>query len=330
MSTVSRNKTPLGIYVLGSCGITVGGEYSATARSSRGKSARIIGLDSSRSEEGTDVPFVVERMEGMSGGGKVMKNIHNANSEDFVDTVFTKHKPCGFNVVIAGTSGATGAMLLLNCVEKFLAEKVPFVVFQVIDVTSEIEIRNAKDYSRNLDALRVKYNAPIAIRPFKNAPGVTLREINRDICRELDLVSLLLTEDNNVLDYADIYHFLRYNEAIKINPALSELKIYDQTTIQQVRENEKPPVAIVSIYKDRLDIKNDIVGMAYRAPGEFNKDEILPDNMTELHFVLTHGELTEQLSTLINDQKDRASIAKTVYSENKQLGNSDGSFSFGD
>lgn len=259
--------------------------------------AEYLALDSSDANDSEGL-FEVERMPGnrddlATGSGKnMMTNYHKA--VPFVKEMTTKHGVGRFNIVMASTSGGTGAMLATLVVRELIQRNAPFVIVLITDKTSIKENQNMVNTLRSLVSQTTsnQLNKVIPFIAIENDPGRTRGQINEVVANNLNMLSIFLNEDNEEADFEDIKNALSYSEVTGVPATLSKIRFFNKEAAIEFNES-RPPVSVVSLFSEIDLVVPRFQGSVYRATGVFNP--VFGESLDELHMVLDHGEAIQEL-----------------------------------
>lgn len=310
----------INLYLCGGSGINIGGTYKRIAKCTNGKEANFIGIDFS----GNNIPdndlFPV--LQGNEGGSGKVRSENYKGTDIFLESVLSQHKPNKFNIVVMSSSGGSGSVIGHDLIKELLIQDKVVVGVIIGDNSSNVEMQNNVNTFMTLDSYRRELNKPIAYTYAENQTGKTRGQINEGICNRLDLLSMLLTEQNEEMDYKDVRNFFCYTNATNIPATLTQLNFFDQDSIKEYKG--KPPVALASLYTSRDQVTNRLSDVAYRTTGVFKAGIKLPDDMTEFHVTLDHGESVAELLKLMGTNKDRTTMSKTRFSSSQNLSDATG------
>lgn len=313
------SKSKLNYYLCGGCGINIGTELKQSTRTPNNKAAYLVGLDSSDSNPSMGM-FEVEHMKqagsdtATRGSGK--KKITNyLQAEEFVEQVINKHKPKDINIVVGSTSGGTGSMLTTLVIRNLAKRNVPFIAVFVNDFTSIQEMENAIGTLRSTAAQTSKnfLNAPIPFMAFNNEENITRGQVNQNIIEQLDLLSIVMTDDNEEADYADIKNTLTYSKHFGVSPALSHIKFLGKEQAMDYQGNR--PVAVISLFSNKESIVPRFTGTVVRTTGIFSEESVRPAGLEELHMILDHGEYLQEIQSILTDYRSLKREAEEEFSE---------------
>lgn len=315
-------KTEVTYFLCGGAGINAGVHLKKNSRTAVNKHAQFIGLDASNANSSDDL-FPIEQMtvigkgETKAKGSGKKRSTNYEQAESFVADVLKKHKPSGLNVIVGSSSGGSGSILITTLIRELTKKNLPFVVCFISDFTSLIERNNAVSTLRSTVAQTSQNVLGVSIPfiHFINEEGVTRGQVNDQIVDRLNLLSLFLTESNEEADYEDIKNMLTYSKHYNVAPALSQITFHDQDSA--ANWNGPTPVATYSLFEDRDSIVPRFSGSVVRTTGVFGKLNAKPNNTTELHMIMDHGNYLEQLSNEMTKlQEAKEEVADTFAQHN--------------
>lgn len=304
-------------FLCGGTGINIGLALKKGTKTLGNKNARFIGLDSSDSNK-SDEAFPIERMKDTRGSGKDrMKNFEQGIP--FAEAILAKHKASSYNIVVSNTAGGTGSMLAVLMTRLLIQAGHIVALVLVSDHTSLAEKENSVGGLRSFAAQtnEDQLNAPVNYLEYVNAANKTRGEVNEEIVGGLNLLSLFFTENNGEMDYEDVKRMFNYSHNGKINPALSRIRFFDQTAVQEFEG--KTPVAVASLFKSSDEVIPMFIGSLYRTTGVFGPDANPPKSMTQLHMTLDHGEALEELIKEMDQVEEDKASAAVNYAKQKDV-----------
>lgn len=313
------SKAKLNYYLCGGAGINIGIELKQTTRTPVNKGAYLVGLDSSDANPSMGM-FDVEHMKqagsdtATRGSGK-KKTTNYLQAEEFVESVITKHKPTDINVVVGSTAGGTGSMLTTLVIRNLAKRNLPFIAIFINDFTSLQEMENAVGTLRSTAAQTSKnfLNTPIPFMAFNNEENVTRGEVNRNIVGQLDLLSIVMTDENEEADYTDIKNTLTYSRHYGVAPALSHIRFFSKE--QAMNYEGKRPVAVISLFESKESIVPRFTGTVIRTTGIFAENSVRPAGIDELHMVMDHGEYLGEINQMLSDYRSQKRDAEETFSD---------------
>ena len=317
-------QSDLTFYLCGGTGINIGVALKERSPTKRAKLARFVGLDSSDANSSKNL-FPVEGMyvagsaeEKTTGSGKV-KATNYGQSESFVTSVLSKHKPTKYNIVVCNTAGGTGSMLGTMVMRALAKADQLFILCVVHDMTSQTEMDNAVGTLRSManQTSKGQLDSAIPYLEFENTLTNTRGEVNNNIVDRLNLATLFLNEGNGEMDYHDLKHLLNYSKHYKVPAALSRIRFIDNDGVSKFEG--KTPVAVASLFSASDDVIPRFAGTVIRATGVFGEGTEKPGNVKEMHMVLDHGEALHELEAHMKALDDRKIETSTKYVVQKDL-----------
>lgn len=318
----------LNIYACGGFGLNIMSQFKTSeAKTEVGMDANVYGIDFSSNNIPKTNCFEVVNGEG--GSGKV-RAINAEGSREFVNSFMANHKPNKFNIVVFSAAGGSGSLLGPEIVRYLLERGLPVISVILDDYASDIEEANCTKTYMTLDNYRKRSQRPLVFHDICNnskdprqSPR-TRKEVDKEVCDVLNLLTIMLDDTHGELDYNDISNFLNFSQAVNANPVMTKILLLDQDTAkdlqEQIQENNNSfPVASLSIFKDAGSICNCWTGVQYRATGVFHDME-LPTNMKEFHAVLDYGATVKEIQDKIQKYKDREADTKMNLNKNLDIG----------
>ena len=317
-------KQELNIIVCGGAGINIAKLLKASNYSDKVRNASYVALDASgnnRLPEELGIPLERVPLSGdpkqlANGSGKV-KATNYKEAQPFVDRVMGKHTPGVFNLVVCSGAGGSGSMLA-TLVIRWLKQNGHSAILAIItDHTSQVEMENS---IRTIQSMAVQtqvshLNAPITYMEFRNEPGKTRGQVDKDVINKVSLFSLFANSDNEEQDVQDLLNVLDYSKFYGVPPALSRISFYDNP------ENYKGPVPVasVSLFDKSENITAAFAGTVIRSTGIFGKGVQVPTDTQQLHMLLDHGESVADLEKQLEHLTKLKSNNQGVYVQQKDL-----------
>jgi len=313
-------------WVCGGTGLNIADAITAHTNSPYNKAARFIGLDASNANIPT-TKFAVERIklpddpeQVAKGSGKIQKTNYEA-AQPFVDQALTHHKPSLYNVIVCNLAGGSGSMIALlvfrwlkgkghvaPCI--FIGEKGDTVAF-----TNSLNTMNWFSNQVSPDVLGV----PVPYIEMWNDPQLTRGEMNKEVVKKADLLSLFMTEKNGEMDFSDFQNLMEYSK-YNLAPALSRITFADQRIAEVEGElKDKPPVAVASLFTEKDKIVARFQGAGVRSTGIFPDNDDRPKHVTELHMMLDHGDALRDLEKQRKELEDVKTTSNNRFTTQKPL-----------
>lgn len=296
-------------YCVGGTGINIGALWKRSLKTLPVADVEFVALDTSMNNQPSDNVLEVLTPPNTRGGGK-QRDLNRDIVPEFVKQMLVEHRPGDFNVVIYSAAGASGSTIGPMLVHNLMKQNIPVVSMVVLDRTSDKEHQNTLDTMRSLDGQRKHFNMPVVIDLLENDGQRTRGDMNRLAVDRLNLLSLFLTDANEEADFEDIQHLLNYSKVTEAQPALSRIEYYDAVTIDKRTGNA---VANMSLYSEPDTVRNVRIGKAYRVTGIFHEGARVPNNTGELHMVLEHSTIMEQILQDIDSLEQATTATKSDF-----------------
>jgi len=163
---------------------------------------------------------------GVDGSGKDRAFTHSV-AVPHINSIFLKHPPADFNIVIFGLSGGSGSVLGPLIVEELINRGKPVVILSVISTASSRETTNAYNTIGTLQNLSTKkLGRPIAGLFYENNNETNRQEVDRNIDIDLRSLAMLASGTNEELDSQDIFKWLNYDKNSKVAPQIVDIIIH--------------------------------------------------------------------------------------------------------
>lgn len=239
-------------------------------------------------------------VEGMHGGGKDRKAVHEKTRDNIVAGILKKYEPGTFNIVTCSITGATGSTIGPELAVEILKRNLPVVILLVGSKASGTEVENGFDCL--LDLYRYsRANLPIIYRYYQNnethadgkydteSPVSIFRapksEVDRQIAADIGSIAMLISEQHPGLDRRDIYKFFRFDASTEVPSGMAELRIYnDLAKSEELVDNAIGSASLLTSHDSQTPALNQL----YRATGDYSPEILKSDfEVNDLHFVIS-------------------------------------------
>lgn len=242
-------------------------------------------LDSSDSNirdlKGRVEHYLLDSVDG-SGGDRAanLELIAQATPE-----ILLTYPPKDLNIIVHSGGGGTGNVFG-NCLARELlkrGEKV--VIYAAGSALSKQETTNSLNMLLSYEKLC--RHKPVVMTYYENTAEVSESENNRNILRDIGLMTVLFSGQNHGLDSADLGNLLNYPKVTSFESRLTMLTAYSGNVALPKGE---VAVAMVSLIGDESH-GVPVLDVEYRTKGTIeNMEDIgIMQRMIPIHFVLTQG-----------------------------------------
>lgn len=258
----------------------------------------LLGLDTSDANILNLPPEVkIEMVPGTNGSG----SDPSKNAEkypEFLKRVLTQYDIGDVVLLCYSGSGGTGSSMGPILHRMLIDKKVPTISVVIGDMSYINEATNTVSCFLNLN-VHTETGHPVIYTYYENTPTNNHGDINDDICMFTDSIRVLLSNDNERIDRADIQHLFFYNDVVKAAPVISRLEILSEEGIKNYTRNA---VAAISLFNNEDNIRQVLPQLLYRKAGIFG-ESFKDAGYESLHVVLDHGDSLEELKGMLNRQR---------------------------
>lgn len=260
------------------------------------KDFSILGLDTSDGNLTADLAFQIERVPNTNGSGS--DPAKNADKyPDFLKRIISQYEIEGLAILVYSGSGGTGSAMGPILHEMLTSRGVMVISVVIGDMSNINGGTNTVSSMLNLNDV-TEQGFPAIYAYFQNGK-TTQGELNTEISNYIDTARVVLSDENQRIDTADIHHFFFYNKVVKATPILSELSF---VTSDQVSEYTKNVVAAISLFDNEDNIAPAFDKMLYAKEGIF-KTGFQNSKYPSIHAVLDHGDSLKGLESMLAEQR---------------------------
>ncbi len=210
-------------------------------------------------------------VEGTNGGGSDRKR----NAQVIVDSVvpfLTRFEPKNINVVIMGTSGATGSVAGPSIIEELLKRGETVVASIIVGVETARGCENSYRTFLGLEALAKKYNQSIVFTYTTIDARKDTKEPFLYQLKTMAAISLLSSGRNLRLDSADVENMIKYTNVTNRPGSLALLDVHSLPLGKDIALDENY-ISTATLLRDDT-VRNVFVNSEYGKTGYYMNPSI--------------------------------------------------------
>lgn len=208
----------------------------------------------------------------IDGGGKV-RALHGDDVVDSVRPLLNDFPPMETNIVVFSTTGGSGSVLGPSLVSELISRGQAVIALVVGSMGSAKEVANAVSSFKTLDNVaRNEANAPLVIFYQQNGDGMSRDDVDALMHTAISSIAVVASRRNAELDRQDIFHALRPDRSLKMEPRVLTLDVFRDNKSLEAEVNEGANyVTLVSLYENTASTPT-TAAPAYAAVGYLPAD----------------------------------------------------------
>lgn len=261
-------------------------------------------LDTSRSNLRKDIDedhvYVVKTETSKEGAGKIRSENYDPIQE-CLPAMLQKFKPADLNIVLASAGGGTGSVIAPLVAAELLDRDCAVVVLSVGSTDSELNIVNTLNTLKSYGGVVKRKQKSLIMRYIENNNGLSRTEVDKDIGRYIDALSLLFSKQNLELDSQDLKNWLRPDRTSSNEPMLGELWI---TTDNKLPDATGNSISVATLAAQENDYQ-------YGATPDYMCNGFVPDGVSTeglpMHYVITDNgyvDIAKRLQNVLNEKAE--------------------------